>query len=234
MKKCIMLTIIWGIICVVLVSPWVDIIVTNHRNAANAEHEFNLLKQCELRHKNDSEIKDSLFNTWVITHDTTLRHVVKIVKTPNWSCYGYWKRTGRLECEPTSNGRMICQPESTYIETNECYVSYYTKDTVWSNGYTSHEHWVSEATSAVNDTMTKAVFHLCAAQYPYWNGNKFNGPYKGVWAQITGMTLKDSMSNASILGWIWVFLWGFGWLIVVLATIPILERIWRKKSRTNG
>lgn len=233
MFKKIILTVLWVMLCFMLISPWIDIAVTNHRNAKNAENELKSLKQCELTHKNNAAIKDSLFKSWVLTNDTTIRHMVKTVKTPNISCYGYWKRTGRLECEPKSGGKMICQPESTYVQTDECYVAYYSKDTVWSDGYKSRGHWMAKANDYVNEKMDAAVFHICSAAYPYWNGNKFKGPYKGMWFHLTGMTHNQPMSDASILGWVWVFIAGFGWVVVLFASYPVIARIWRKNLIRN-
>ena len=92
-----------------------------------------------------TRLMDSLYAGWVATHDTSLRELVRVDKRPTYSDRGKLQKTGRMVCkERKENGNLVCEPEIKFVVTGS-YVSGYTMDTVWTEGYNSRDEWEEEA-----------------------------------------------------------------------------------------
>jgi hypothetical protein len=111
---------------------------------------------------------DSLIPVWITTHDTALRKVKKINKTPEYGELGHYKRTGRLECERKYNGKLICEPEKEWV-IDDYYIASYKKDTVWTEGYINREAWQIEARKFANE-QAKMIY----PEFHAYDGHEFH------------------------------------------------------------
>lgn len=111
---------------------------------------------------------DSLMANWTLNNDTALRKIKKIRKIPEYDSYGYYRKTGRLECETKYNGNLVCEPEKEWI-TTDYYIVGYRKDTIWTDGYKIREEWMAEA----YDYAKKEAKKLYPEFHPY-NGHEYH------------------------------------------------------------
>ena len=77
-------------------------------------------------------------------------------------------KTGRYECSPSDNGKMICEDETRIIWLPEN-ITIYWVDTIWSSGYVSREQWVSKANKYADSMATKA-----RVEYEPYSGHEFH------------------------------------------------------------
>ena len=77
-------------------------------------------------------------------------------------------KTGRYECSPSDNGKMICEDETRIIWQPEN-ITIYWVDTIWSSGYVSREQWVSKANKYADSMSTKA-----REEYEPYRGHEFH------------------------------------------------------------
>ena len=77
-------------------------------------------------------------------------------------------KTGRYECSPSDNGKMICEDETRIIWQPEN-ITIYWVDTIWSSGYVSREQWVSKANKYADSMATKA-----RVEYEPYSGHEFH------------------------------------------------------------
>lgn len=107
-------------------------------------------------------IEDSVFNYWISHNDTTLKTIKKISKHPTYSETGYYKKTGKWQCEPETHysKKLVCEPMKEWV-TTDYYVSGYYLDTTWTTGYNNRAEWLNKAHSiAHNEAMRQKVeFH---------------------------------------------------------------------------
>lgn len=103
---------------------------------------FDSLETVRVKHE-----YDSLFAEWTSTHDTTLREIKKISKQPNYTPYGYNKKTGKYKCERNWHDTFICEPITEFVITGYERDGYYM-DTTWTDHpYKTRNEWLSEYNS---------------------------------------------------------------------------------------
>ena len=77
-------------------------------------------------------------------------------------------KTGRYECSPSDNGKMICEDETQVVWLPET-ITISWVDTIWSSGYVSRNQWVSQANKYADSLAKKARL-----VYGPYNGHEFH------------------------------------------------------------
>ena len=95
---------------------------------------------------NFKKAEDSVFNYWIAHNDTSLKTIKKISKKLTYGTNGYYKNTGKRECEPTStySTKLVCEPIKEWVIT-DYYVDGHYYDTTWTDGYNNRNEWLNKA-----------------------------------------------------------------------------------------
>ena len=95
---------------------------------------------------NFKQTEDSVFNYWIAHNDTSLKTIKKISKQLTYGETGYYKKTGKWECEPPSrySNKLVCEPMKEWV-TTDYYVDGYYYDTTWTEGYNNRNEWLKKA-----------------------------------------------------------------------------------------
>lgn len=95
---------------------------------------------------NFKKAEDSVFNYWIAHNDTSLKTIKKISKHLTYGTTGYYKNTGKWECElpSTYSTKLVCEPMKEWV-TTDYYVDGYYYDTTWTDGYNNRNEWLNKA-----------------------------------------------------------------------------------------
>ena len=131
-------------------------------------------------------VEDSVFKYWVSHNDTALKTIKKISKHPTYSETGYYKKTGKWQCEPETHysKKLVCEPMKEWV-TTDYYVSGYYLDTTWTPGYNNRNEWLNKAHNiAHNEAMRqKEEFHPYDGHEYHFIASSFSnctGPSNGI------------------------------------------------------
>ena len=97
-------------------------------------------------------------------------------------------KTGRYECSPADNGKMLCEDETRIVWLPEN-TTIYWDDTVWSSGNISRDQWVSKASKYADSLASQTRL-----EYGPYSGHEFhyilkvNSALYQVWSLIAIFT----------------------------------------------
>lgn len=140
-----LLIVILNAICIGLL-PCLSMYQDDVYNADRSKYDAEKSQWDSIQTINFKKAEDSVFNYWIAHNDTSLKTIKKISKQLTYGETGYYKKTGKWECEPPStySNKLVCEPMKEWV-TTDYYVDGYYYDTTWTDGYNNRNEWLKKA-----------------------------------------------------------------------------------------